>query len=455
MAQEELEIDNMSDDEFEAMLDEQVTEDQFAADEDDIADEIDDETAGDEGEDTEDDEDTDHEDDLDDSEDDDDAQTNDGIDGEDQDSDEDEDELDEEDDEENTQVDDDSLSADDTDDKSKDDESDDKDSEDAKDDTDTKTEDDDKKSDTDDIDYKKEYERFKGFYDEVTSEFKANGRTVRGFDDPKKIIEAQQMAANFSEKMAGFKQYRPYMAPLKERGILEDQTKFDLAMNLLDGDKEALKQHIKNLDIDPLDLDMDEIKYEGKRQTSSDFNIALEDLYENAERNGVKQQVNTVIGQQWDNESLVELVQDQKSAADLVDHLSSGAFDAVQDRIAEIKRADFDGRFNSLSDINQYRTAAQQLETEYQEYAKTQGTTEAPTAQADLVAEEKAKIEKERQEAEYKAQVEQKNKQASEARKKAASVSKKKVKRKPKKKTFDPMALDDDAFAAELDKMMY
>lgn len=454
MAQEELEIDNMSDEEFEALLD----ADPEIGSDDGEYDELDN-TEDNNEEDTNDFEDTDHADDSSEEDDNDDAQTNDGIDGEDQDSDEDDnDESDDDEGEENAQVDEDSLNADEDGESKDDDDDSEGDSDDAKDKTDTKTDDDGQKSDTEEIDYKQEYEKFKGFYDEVTSEFTANGKKMRGFDDPKKIIQAQQMAAGFSEKMAGFKQYRPYMSPLKERGMLEDQTKFDLAMNLIDGDKEALKQHMKNLEIDPLELEMDEIQYEGKRQTRSQTQLAIDDMMESAARYGVQEKIHGIIGGQWDDDSRLELINNPQSAHDLVDHMQSGAYDAVQDRIAEIKRIDVDGRFTSMSDIQQYKSAAAQLESEYQDYLKTQQATEAKEDSvntAKSVEEEKARIAKEQQEATYKAQVEQNNKKASEARKKAASVSKKKVKKKPVKKTFDPMALDDDAFSAELDKLMY
>jgi len=64
----------------------------------------------------------------------------------------------------------------------------------------------------DKIDYQKAYEEalaekdeYQAFYNQVTSEFVANGKTMRGFSDPKKIIQAQQMAAGFGEKMKAFK----------------------------------------------------------------------------------------------------------------------------------------------------------------------------------------------------------------------------------------------------------
>ena len=67
------------------------------------------------------------------------------------------------------------------------------------------------------IDYKKKYEelekqsaKYKDYYDKVTSEFSANGKTVKGFTDPNKVIQAQQALYGLEEKFAMFKKYRPW-----------------------------------------------------------------------------------------------------------------------------------------------------------------------------------------------------------------------------------------------------
>jgi hypothetical protein len=63
-----------------------------------------------------------------------------------------------------------------------------------------------------------ELRKYKEFYDKVTGEFVANGRKVRGFTDPDKLIQAQQMAYGFSEKMAAFKKYKPYIKAIEDKG---------------------------------------------------------------------------------------------------------------------------------------------------------------------------------------------------------------------------------------------
>ena len=306
-----------------------------------------------------------------------------------------------------------------------------------------------------------EYERYKKFYDTIANaEFNANGKKVKGFTDPDKIIQAQQMAYGFSDKMASFKQYRPYMASLKERGMLEDPSKFNFVMDLLDGDPEALKKHLQTLKVDPLDLDMENVAYLGaKNHLTSREELVLEDALEQAKQYGAEDKLRTALAKEWDAESFNEFLTVPEVRRDLLEHMATGAYDLVQDRIAEMKTLDVSGTFSSMKATDQYRQAVQSLTADAQRMnnsgsnGQTTSTKEA-TAQrvapkptiGSKVAESAAKA---KQEAEYKRNLEEKNRKAEEARKKATSVSKKKVSTTETKK-FDPLALEGD----ELDKFV-
>ena len=324
---------------------------------------------------------------------------------------------------------------------------------------------------TEEVNYEEQYkallgdnEKLKGFenfYNEVTSEFMANGKKVKGFTDPKKIIESQQMAAGFSDKMAGFSKYKPFMNTLKDKGMLDSPEKFNLAMNLLDGDQEAIKQHIKNLEIDPFEMDMENINYEGKNQVSSNLEIAYDDILESAKAQHVDQQVQQVISKDWDNNSVIELLEDPQSSADLVNHISTGAYDVVQERIAEKKRTDVNQVYTSRPMIEQYREAAREIETEYINHVQGQQQQQMQNQQYNQQVDEQAvqteiaRIEQERSDEEYRSKVEKQNAKSNAARKKATSVSKKKPRTKTTKKVFDPGLANDDDFSKYLDSIIY
>ncbi len=338
----------------------------------------------------------------------------------------------------------------------------------ADDGTDTNGSDDEKSLDTDEVDYKKQYEellqnssQLQSFYDDITSDIIVSGKKTKGFSDPKMIKQAQQMAGNYSEKMRGIKAYRPFMDPLKKRGMLEDPKKFDLAMQLLDGDTEAIKKHVKDLEIDPFEFDMENINYVPKNQTSSNIEIAYNDMMDEATKYGVDSKVVDVLQKQWDDDSVIELLEDPQSSADLVQHMNNGVYDAVQSRIAEKMRVDVNGVFGNKSTIQQYRESAGEIENEYKQYVYNQMQQQEQQAQAgsgldeQQVAENTAQIEQERKEADYQTKVGKENKKADDARRKATSVSKKKAKVQTKKTVEDPSDLSDEDFTNILDAFMY
>ena len=348
--------------------------------------------------------------------------------------------------------------------------------------SDNQTEDgsDDQTATEQELDYKKEYQRildekqrYEDFYNKVTGEFVANGRKVKGFDDPEKIIRAQQMAAGYVDKMAAIKPYRPFLKTLKEKGILDNPEKFNFAMSLLDGDTEAIKKQLKESNIDPMEIDLDNINYQEKNQLPNNIELAFEDLIEDAKRNGVDNEVINVISSDWDDQSVVELLNDPESSSDLISHITSGAYDLVKERMRENKMTDVNGTYNSLPAIEQYRQAATELENEYVAYMQQkaeydqymaqmaqqghvpQGDIEQPTQnQPEYVPPMQGQID-DAQRNQYMEQAAQKRSQVNETRRKAASLSKKKRKTNRTKKTVDPLELNDDQFTEYLDSIIY
>lgn len=326
----------------------------------------------------------------------------------------------------------------------------------AVDSTDTEVKGADPEPDTSNIDYEKEYLALKeantnlqGFYDKVTADFKADGVMHKGFTDPDKIIKSNQKAVNYEGRIAKTREFAPFMTPLKSRGMLDDPTKFDLAMNILDGDKEAIKQHLKNLNYDPItDLDLDTIEYSGKSQTTNPIELAYDDTMERAKSAGVSDKLNKDIVGNWDNQSTYDLLSKPEDNEAIISHMQSGVFDAVQTRIAEKARTDVYGNFTGKGNLDQYKEAFRELETEYQASRATE-TPQQETKQTNTT-EDKVKDDneaKERAEFEaYKAKVAA-NKVADEARKKASAVSKKKTPPKTDKKTVKTAEnLTGDAF---------
>ena len=300
-----------------------------------------------------------------------------------------------------------------------------------------------------------EYARLKQFYDQIANaEFVANGKKVKGFTDPEKIIRSQQMLHGYSDRMKGFNEYRPFMKALKDNGLLEDESKFNFALSLLKGDKAAIKQHMKTLSIDPVDLELDETAYKPTNYVASKESLILEDTLQVARESGIEDKLRKTIGEQWDNESFQEFVSNPDVRQDLLEHMQSGAFDLVQDKIAEMEVLDTYGTFRNMKSTDKYRQAVQLVNKELA--AKRPSEPDRMPHNVQQQAQQNNRIDAAllaKKEAEYKAQVEQKNKEADEARKKAAAISKKKATTVQTKK-FDPLSLEGDDLSSFVDGLI-
>lgn len=333
---------------------------------------------------------------------------------------------------------------------------------DKKDDVETKDQGDGSDSDNAEPNYKEEYEKllnesktYKDYYDTVTSEFTANGVKVKGFTDPKKVIQAQQALYGLEDKFSALKKYREFHAPLEKRGMVKDQAKFDLAMNIMDGDKEAIKAHMKALNINPIDLDLEEVAYNRVPTTSSEIEMNLDDVLSTSQSVGIRDQVEQVLYKDWDQDSVIDLLSTEGSRKMFVEHMTpnehgQSVFKTVQAKAKEMSMIDNGSGFRDLSSIEKYNIALRELEAEHarqQAPAKTTAevvkdtVSRAEAAEAKRIADAEAKaIEK------YKAELDKKNKEADDARKKAASVSQSKVAPKKDKKEPDPMKLQGENF---------
>ena len=288
---------------------------------------------------------------------------------------------------------------------------------------------------------------YKEFYEQVAlAKFTANGKEVEGFKDPADLIRAQQMLHGYSDKMKVFKEYKPFLKALEERKLTTDADKFNLAMSIVDGDPEAIKKVLKEKGIDPLELDLEDIKYTEKNTLPSQAQMLIEDTYEQAENLGVGDKFTRVINKDWDIKSLQELVTNNAVRADLLQHLSDGTYDIVSNEIKKMELLDATGVLNGMTSIDKYRMATERIYKQNQRVPTVQASTKVTV---DKIAE----AEKTKAEAEFKRLAVEKEARIAEERRKAASVSKKKVVKKPETKPkLEELSGND--FRAEFNKML-
>lgn len=321
-----------------------------------------------------------------------------------------------------------------------------------------------------------EYKKLKAFYDKVTGEFSANGKKIKGFNDPDKIIQGLQKAIGFEAKNAVINQHKKFLAPLKEKGFLDNPEKFNLAMSIMDGDKEAIKEHLKSLEINPvLDLDLDDIKYDRKDYRASDGKVILDEAFNDAESYGVKDKLSDVLANELDDNSFKDFLQFPKLREDLLTHLQDGTYDLVKERMNDIRTTDMSGEYKSLKVVDQYRYALNQLAEEYaenaskaqiQNAAKSKSEDDAKAliknradnimSQAVVLDDEAKKKIAAEEEAKFREET-RRRLEADAARKEAASVSKTKTSKtssSAKKDEFDPLKLTGDDFKNYFEGLM-
>ena len=303
-----------------------------------------------------------------------------------------------------------------------------------------------------------EYEKLKKFYDEIANaEFVANGKKVKGFTDPSKIIRSQQMLHDYSNKMRGINEYKPYLKTLKDKGIIGNEEKFNFAMSLLDGDKATIKKHLESLKIDPVDLELDDdanAQYSPRNYMPSKESLVLDEAMDIARSSGVEDKLRTVIAKEWDEESFGEFLRDPRVRNDLITHMQDGSFDTIQNKMTEMEMLDLTGSFRGLKSTDKYRAAIAEINREIQYQYNRQSVNpsipqqqqyyrSAPVGQNQYQPNAEAeRLALAAKEAEYKAMAEKKLRD-DEARKRAAMITKKKSVTVTQKK-FDPLALEGD-----------
>lgn len=303
-----------------------------------------------------------------------------------------------------------------------------------------------------------EYEKLKKFYDEIANaEFVANGKKVKGFTDPSKIIRSQQMLHDYSNKMRGINEYKPYLKALKDKGIIGNEEKFNFAMSLLDGDKATIKKHLESLKIDPVDLELDDdanAQYSPRNYMPSKESLVLDEAMDIARSSGVEDKLRTVIAKEWDEESFGEFLRNPRVRNDLITHMQDGSFDTIQNKMTEMEMLDLTGSFRGLKSTDKYRAAIAEINREIQYQYNRQSVNpsipqqeqyyrSAPTGQNQYQPNAEAeRLALAAKEAEYKAMAEKKLRD-DEARKRAAMITKKKSVTVTQKK-FDPLALEGD-----------
>ena len=272
------------------------------------------------------------------------------------------------------------------------------------------------------------------------------------------MIKAQQAYGGLDKKFKAIKDIQPFVRSMRDNGFIENPEKYELAVRAVNGDVDAIQQLLKDNKVDPMDLDLDEVKYSAKNtEVDNELKIVYNDVLDDANDLGVGDKFNDVLFKEFDEASRAELFKDEATTkamgAELATQLSNGLYDKVTDKMEVLALRD--KSFSSKRFLDRYNEAAMLVNEELAKEAKaTQKTSKAKSGktEATKVAKEKAKIEAERKKKEYEAKAKEQEKKVRAARSKAAKSS------KPKKSTptekSSPLDLPKEEFATFWDDLL-
>jgi len=186
---------------------------------------------------------------------------------------------------------------------------------------------------------------------QLLSPLKAAKRTIQ-VESVDKARQLMQMGVDYSRKMEDLKPYQRMMKSL-ERADLLDEGKLNFLIDLSRKNPEAIKKLLKDSDIDPLDLDLeDSAAYRPNDHMVPEGELAVDEVLDSIRPSPkFNDVVNTV--QKWDTASKRALMDNPQIFQHLTTHMEAGIYELILDRLESDR---IFGKHVGLSDLEAYKT---------------------------------------------------------------------------------------------------
>lgn len=171
------------------------------------------------------------------------------------------------------------------------------------------------------------------FFKKVTAPFKADGRDmqVRSAED---AIRLMQMGVNYSRRMQEMKPLKAQDQTLKNNG-LDTPEKINFMIDVAKGKPEAIRQLLKDHNIDPLDVDTsgDAPAYKAQDYRPDPKDQAFKDAIENTLAQEGGRELIVDVNSQWDDQSKEALRDQPVIFENLLAQKASGVYGKVNDEV--------------------------------------------------------------------------------------------------------------------------
>ena len=198
---------------------------------------------------------------------------------------------------------------------------------------------------------------YKAFYESVTKDFKAAGKIMPGVKDPDKFIKALQMATDYALKTAALKPV------LKKAKMLEDVTdeEFSEMLDFRKRNPEVIKKALKEAQLDPLDLDLEDIQYTPQSKIMSDADYEFKETIEKLSQEDAVafQRTQNIVLNELDSTSKTTVLSNPHILSALQSEVASGRFEKIQAQALQLKAF---GGYNNVPDIELYSYIASEMD---------------------------------------------------------------------------------------------
>jgi len=200
-----------------------------------------------------------------------------------------------------------------------------------------------------DTDYKAQYEA-------LMAPFKANGKTMQvdNVDDARQLMS---MGAGYNKKMAALKPHLKLVKMLQNNDLLEED-KLNYLIDLSKQDTGAIKKLVKDSELDPLDLDLEDTEYKPNSYTVDDKTMALNSVLDSIEESPAYAETIALMTTKWDVPSREALYQTPQDIAAINEQIENGVFAQVTE---VVERERTFGRLVGLSDLQAYSQVVQAM----------------------------------------------------------------------------------------------
>lgn len=232
-----------------------------------------------------------------------------------------------------------------------------------------------------------EVEDYKSKWERITSEFRANGTTMK-LSNPDDIIRAMQMGMNYQKKMRSLKPHLNLIKTLEQAGALEE-SKIKFVVDLLNHDKTAIAKLIQDSGVDTYDLpDITETGYTSKTNVVSNEELAFQEKIAELQETQSGLKILSDL-QNWDDKSVSEVYADPHLLDLLASHQASGLY---KDTMEIVTRDAALGKIpETMSNLDAYDYVATNLLNANPDKYKMSGVAPTQSTQPKIVGNNLAK----------------------------------------------------------------